>query len=41
MKALILKKQEIKGNNNYKEITETTWYFLSIPIFYSKISIVR
>ncbi len=41
MKALILKKQEIKGNSNYKEITETIWYFLGIPIFYSKISIVR
>lgn len=41
MKALILKKQEITGSKDYKEIIETTWYFLCIPIFHSKISISR
>lgn len=42
MKALILKKQEITGSKeDFKGITETTWYFLGIPIFYSKISIIR
>lgn len=41
MKALIQKKQEVTGSKDYKEIIETTWYFLCIPIFHSKISISR
>lgn len=40
MKALIQKKQEVAGSGN-REAIETTWYFLGIPIFYSKISIMR
>lgn len=39
MKALIQKKQEITGSKDYKEITETTWYFFCIPIFHSKAAI--
>lgn len=41
MKALIQKKQEIKGSKDYQEIKETTWYFLCIPIFHSKASLRR
>ena len=41
MKALIQRKQEVTGSKDYKEITETTWYFLGIPIYHSEISISR
>jgi hypothetical protein len=41
MKALIQKKQEIAGSKDYREIKETIWYFLCIPIFYSKAAISR
>lgn len=41
MKALIQKKQEITGSENYKETIETTWYFLCIPLFHSKVTINR
>lgn len=39
MKALIQKKQEVTGCKDYRETTETTWYFLGIPIYHSEISI--
>ena len=39
MKALIQKKQKIDSKSNFKETTETTWYFLCIPIFHSKVTI--
>lgn len=41
MKALIQKKREIIGRENYKEEIKTTWYFLCIPIFHSKVTITR
>lgn len=41
MKALIQKKQEITGSKDGREIKETTWYFLCIPIFHSKATISR
>lgn len=40
MKALIQKKREIIGSENKEEI-KTTWYFLCIPIFHSKVTISR
>ena len=31
MKALIEKKREVIGSDNYREITKTTWYILVYP----------